>query len=666
MKMHIRRLVIWPNDPELEPRSIEFRSDRISVISGWSSTGKSAVAGIIDYVFGSGRCAIPIGVIRDLASWYGLELDTANGPIHLARRRPDGRQVSDVYWTAQGEGHERELPYPKETTADVKKMLDRLSGLSDLSLDPDDRSGGRASFRDMVSLNFLPQHVVANPYTLFYKADSSAHREKLRRVLPLALGIVTNDDLVRTHTLHLLAQEERRISMELASRRKGLNTWRANANGTFLRAQELGLLPEGEPPSSLPRLLTMLRDLTNASRNGDRVTGRVSAATTRLEALSAQERLVTSRMAERRRRLRRLLGLRRSARDYGSALQQQRDHVAGRGWFREAIVSDECILCGSSSDQSREMLDRLEESALDVESLVGGTRDALPMVDAEIAGLERGLADDERELATVQQTLRAAEAAVGVEQGRDQTLEAVYRFLGGTEQALTMLEAVDGEDGLESKRRDLLARMAEIREELDEDKIAKRRDDVLRKISSYVSRFVDGMSVGGAEGQPLLDLKELALRFQREDGGRADSLWEIGGGENWMAYHLATLLAIHGVLMKRGEQSPVPTFLVIDQPTQVYFPNDSYDDALEGRERIRPGRDGTTPADDMARTRRIFSALSRAFSSFEEHLQIIIVDHADRHAWSGDEVVEEVQNWRDDRDFLIPQHWIAATSARNN
>lgn len=662
MRMHIRRLVVWPNNPEKEPRSIEFETDGVSVISGWSSTGKSAVPAIVDYVLGSGRCAIPVGVIRDLASWYGLELDTANGPLHLARRRPDGRQVSDVYWTAGGDGHERELPYPTATTADVKLMLDRLSGLSDLSVDPDDQGFGRASFRDMVSLNFLPQHVVANPYTLFYKADSSSHREKLRRILPLALGIVTNDDLVRTHMLHLLGQEEHRVASELAARRKGLETWRANANGTFLRAQELGLLPEGEPPTSLNRLLATLRRLTVPGRAFPGASGRVSAATGRLEALSAQERTVASRMAERRRRLRRLMGLRRSAREYGSALQQQRDHVAGRGWFREAIVSDECVLCGSSSDQSRAMLDRLEQSALDVESLAGGTRDALPMVDAEIAGLERGLADDERELAAVQQTLRAAEAAVGVEQGRDQTLEAVYRFIGGTEQALTMLEAVDGADGLEARRRRLADRIAELRDELDQDAIERRREDVSRKVSSYVSRFVDGMGVQGADGLPFLDLDELALRFQREDGGRADSLWEIGGGENWMAYHLAALLGIHGVVMKRGEQSPVPTFLVIDQPTQVYFPNDSYEDVREGRERTRPGRTGVPPVDDMARTRRIFAALSRAFNSFEGRLQIIVVDHADHNAWSGEDDVHEVQNWRDDSDFLIPEAWIEAAA----
>lgn len=48
MKLHIRELIIWPEDPNLEPRIIAFDPKRLSVISGWSSTGKSSVISIID------------------------------------------------------------------------------------------------------------------------------------------------------------------------------------------------------------------------------------------------------------------------------------------------------------------------------------------------------------------------------------------------------------------------------------------------------------------------------------------------------------------------------------------------------------------------------------------------------------------------------------------
>ncbi|GEM_PF-2071909 len=40
----------------------------------------------------------------------------------------------------------------------------------------------------MGAFNFQPQHIVANPYTLFSKADTTEHREKLRAIFPLVPG----------------------------------------------------------------------------------------------------------------------------------------------------------------------------------------------------------------------------------------------------------------------------------------------------------------------------------------------------------------------------------------------------------------------------------------------------------------------------------------------
>ncbi|MGO4842415.1 DUF3732 domain-containing protein, partial [Rhizobiaceae sp. 2RAB30] len=99
----------------------------------------------------------------------------------------------------------------------LKVLLDLRSGLSNLALDPEREQGfgGWASFRDLAAFNLLPQHIVANPHTLFFKADSSHHRETLRHVLPLAMGVVTNDDLVRAHRLKLLRDEHRKLETEL-------------------------------------------------------------------------------------------------------------------------------------------------------------------------------------------------------------------------------------------------------------------------------------------------------------------------------------------------------------------------------------------------------------------------------------------------------------------
>ena len=51
-----------------------------------------------------------------------------------------------------------------------------------------------------------------------------------------------------------------------------------------------------------------------------------------------------------------------------------------------------------------------------------------------------------------------------------------------------------------------------------------------------------------------------------------------GGGENHLAYHLSALLALH--LFAAQNNCSIPRFLLIDQPTQVYFPSEQvYKDA---------------------------------------------------------------------------------------
>jgi hypothetical protein len=67
-----------------------------------------------------------------------------------------------------------------------------------------------------------------------------------------------------------------------------------------------------------------------------------------------------------------------------------------------------------------------------------------------------------------------------------------------------------------------------------------------------------------------LDLAELTIRVTGESG-RKDYLWELGSGANWLSYHVASLVALHELFLGQSG-NPVPTFLVFDQPSQVYFP----------------------------------------------------------------------------------------------
>jgi hypothetical protein len=151
-----------------------------------------------------------------------------------------------------------------------------------------------------------------------------------------------------------------------------------------------------------------------------------------------------------------------------------------------------------------------------------------------------------------------------------------------------------------------------------------------------------------------LNLNELTLQFTSM-AGRQDHLWEIGSGQNWVGYHIATMLALHEWFLSLPNSHVAP-FLVIDQPSQVYFP--------EAWPNSETPPTGGTPHEtaklskDIQGVQRIMQALGTSVEKSKASLQIIVTEHAGQITWSGVPNVTIIGNWRDGRDeFLIPSSW---------
>src|ERR1043165_10250954 len=204
MILAILKVILWPKDTSLPPRIVEFEPGVINIITGESGSGKSTLTWIIDYCLGSEKCSIPVGLIRDVTGWFGLQLQLANTEMIVARRNPGDQQTtSDLYWA---EGLDLKVPPTVQKNArveDLKNRFNQIAHLPMLHFSVDDKVGfaGRASFRDMAAFNFQPQHIVANPYTFFYKADTTQHREKLSIIFPFVLGAIDADTLAKQRKL---------------------------------------------------------------------------------------------------------------------------------------------------------------------------------------------------------------------------------------------------------------------------------------------------------------------------------------------------------------------------------------------------------------------------------------------------------------------------------
>jgi len=139
------------------------------------------------------------------------------------------------------------------------------------------------------------------------------------------------------------------------------------------------------------------------------------------------------------------------------------------------------------------------------------------------------------------------------------------------------------------------------------------------------------------------DLKKLTVVVDTEDG--AVPLARIGSAQNWLGYHLTVLLALHKHFCQQSR--PVPHFLFLDQPSQVYYPPDQdmrVDDSLDRLSDI-----------DRQALRRVFKLIFDVVESLAPNFQIIVTEHADL---KDDDRFRSsiVERWRQG-EALIPKDW---------
>src|SRR4051812_13422255 len=87
MKLHINQIILWFRNGAA-PRSIDFLPNKINVITGAKSTGKSSILSIIDYCFLSTDSRIVDEVINENVSWYGMSFTINSKPYIIVRKHP--------------------------------------------------------------------------------------------------------------------------------------------------------------------------------------------------------------------------------------------------------------------------------------------------------------------------------------------------------------------------------------------------------------------------------------------------------------------------------------------------------------------------------------------------------------------------------------------------
>ncbi len=659
MYLQIREIVLWPRNPNFEPRRLQFQLGKVNVISGASRTGKSAVIPIIDYCLGAGTCSIPVKTIRKYCEWFGVVVATAQGDKLLARREPGAQRSTDDMYLLEAE---RILDIPrriaKNTNADaVKRLLDELAGLSKLDFSGGEEStgfDGRPSFRDLAAFTFQPQNVVANPDVLFFKANTYEHREKLRKIFPYVLGAVTPTLMAKQFELGRARQELRRKERELKDAQEVSARWLADLRAKFSEAQELGLAAKPEQELSRGQMIERLEEVVARTDLTLSVsTSTISDALRELSGLEVEEREVSRELTTLRHRLSEMNRMRVGVDQYQDALALQRGRLQLSSWLvSHTDDGADCPMCGSHTDSAKRKLAVLSERLREVEAEAGVDKEVPAAFDRELQRVTEEVGQTTERLRSVQIRKRALAGRSDEARQRQFAAQRAERFVGNLESALDLHRRLGSDSELVDEVVRLKELVRQLEAELREQDVEARKRRALHAISNNAGRLLPHLDVESPNDPISLEINDLTIKVRGTE--RDDYLSEIGSGSNWLSYHLAVLLALHQFFLSQ-RRGPVPAFLVLDQPSQVYFPKRIV--ARPEDEEVEEVEEPQLRDEDVDAVRQAFEVMGRVALDAKGGLQLIVLDHASRDVWGDIDGVVGLPEWRNGVK-LVPMAWL--------
>lgn len=643
--MKIKSIHVYSDDGRR--RDLPFK-DGLNVITGRSSTGKSALSEIIEYCMGRSTFNIPEGVIRDKVAWYAVIYRFSGEEVLVAKPAPPIGALSASSAMVR-RGADVQAPEPDELLVNdnddgVERLLSQLLGIPENTTDvPLESSRGSfdANIKHTYYYLFQKQGIVTNKDQLFYRQNEPFQPQAIKDTLPILLGVSGKDKFALEGQLRT-AQRDLRLNAKLVLQaQQAVDNAEQRAVGLISEARTVGVLT-GTDASLEP--VDMLRAGLNWKPETvpDDDSDRVASIEDDLADLRVQRREIQNQIESAQQFARRADG-------FQGEVLEQRDRLTSiralpfskqTGEWQWPFAESNL---GMTTPIASALLTELENLDLELEAVTG-----------ERPALEAYLLDQQAEVASLTEQMRGKELELGSAIATNEIIaqlgnrnNAASRVVGRISLFLENLVNDEELDALLSEQRRLKARVADLESRLGVDETESRLTSTLSNIAMHMSGYIADLHGEFSQFPARLDLHNLTVVIDRP--GRPVYMNKSGGGENHLAYHLAALLSLHRFAAKY--EQPLPRFMLIDQPTQVYFPSEAAYKSAGGS----VDQTEQTPDADLAAVRSLFELLQRFTTVDAPGFQLIVTEHANlRDDWFQAALVEDP--WAKPP-ALVPDDW---------
>jgi hypothetical protein len=664
--MQLLALALYAHDAKR--RDIRFRPGRLNIVTGESKTGKSAILTITEFCLGRDEYLIPAGPITDYVAWYGslwqLTADPDGPRAFIGRPAPPKGQTSTQRAMLEFGGSSLDLFNFGDLTENadsdsVRRQIGRRIGIAENVIESRGAGMNQTPFEAHLGhaawLCLQDQDEIASRHLLFHRQGDGRVAEHLKDTIPYFLGAVPADAAGRKAALRDATRAQRRAEAALAAAQQEASTVEAALRGLLAEAHAAGMTDEHDLTESAQIIGALHAAVRDPRAGAEPVPLAVSTGADSVERQDRRRSLMRRR-AELRLELERVMDDRAllldrvdSERDFAGAVELHAGRLTSLDLLPSHADGDEagCPVCGSHLEQPDPSAAMLTERLTEL-------REELTSLDAAPESRRRILVALEAQADRLRQELAAVESSVDALNVADQAAraqrdaDAARNYTRGRVEALLGVMTTGTGDSLERLRRALAAanqRVERLLVELDPDEDREQLHSRLNIIGRTMTQLAGRLGLEHVEDGVRLDLANLTVVTDTSDGPLP--LQRIGSAANWIGYHLATHLSLHKYFVEN--ERPVPHVLMIDQPTQAFYPSEAAKDS------------GAVNDADREAVLAMFQVMRDVVNELAPRMQVIVSDHADLldEDWFQDAIEH---NWRGGTK-LVPVDWIDSETA---
>jgi len=641
----------------------------VNVVTGRSSTGKSALIEIVDFCFGSSDFTIPDGIITQSAKTYFVVLGIQDIFLVLARRDKETtaflkvESEEEVLSDIQSFKEEYFEDHYFSPLAHFKKQLGGYFGLNisdvDENLTEREYRGKKKtppSIRSFTSFMLQHQNLVANKHAIFYRFDEKEKREQAIDHFKIFAGFADQQYFLKAQEMADLKQTQRGLEQQIpraavlrdkakASLQEAVVRFRS-ASGKDLKLGDMNDVVI-KPKPALDYLAALPLSIDDTSDQHLQVRNQLEKERAAMVAQLRKDQLKLS-SAE-------------SSMRY--ALNYSEDVEATLFPDHAGIAESKCPFCNVAHGDIKDDANRLSQAIEWLNGELSKSSYILTTFEAETAELTKVVRKQAGEVDEVSRKIAEIDAQIDNLANHKSLYEIALKEKVRIEAILeSLLEKSD----------------AELEKQLTEIKVK------ISEIASYLKRTYDvEKKLKDAEGRIKEIMHEIANRFEFERTYRPISLnfsletfdlWHeakakkvflrsMGSGANWLYCHVTLFLALHRYFCEIGESCLIPSILFLDQPSQVYFPSvlDTGKKFLPKELAEKAGESHAKTVDeDIVAVANLYSQLVAFCKETKEQTgiepQIIVTDHADHLQIEGNCTFEELvggRRWRGEAEGFI-------------